>query len=72
MPTIKNASYQILDISVIFRCSECREKLPTTKSFDLTWTRQQIWVVGRFHEMICPQCWAVNKFPAKLINALVG
>lgn len=72
MPTAKNASYQILEISIIFRCSECREKLPTTKSFDLTWTRQQIWEAGQFHEMNCPKCSAINKFPAKLINALVG
>lgn len=72
MPTIKNASYQILDISVIFRCSECREKLPTPQSSDPHWTRREIWEVGQFHEMSCPLCSAVNKFPAKLINTLVG
>lgn len=69
--TAKNATYQLLDISVIFRCHSCRQQLFVNET-DFTWDKQQIWNVGRFHEIQCPKCSALNKFPAKLINALLG
>ena len=71
MPSVKNASYQILDISVIFRCSECRAKLPAGPG-DESWSKRQIWNVGQFYEMKCPNCQALNKFPSRLINCLNG
>lgn len=71
MPSVKNASYQMIDVSVIFRCHACRTTLQPY-GLDDYWDKKQIWQVGAYHKMQCPQCGAVNKFPSKLINALNG
>jgi len=71
MPSVKNASYQVLEVLIIFRCSECRTKIPSHVT-DETWDKSQIWKAGQFHEMSCPNCQVLNKFPSRLINCLNG